>query len=197
MTSLLESPTVYRIFGAAIGGKFRDRYVSEYVQPRSGDRILDLGCGPGDILDHLPEVRYLGVDMDSRYIEAARKRFGKLGEFRCESATETVLREPASFDVVMANGVLHHLDDAEVHKVMNLAKSALKPGGRLVTHDGAFIPEQTTFEAMLLKRDRGRFVRAVDQYVQLARATFDRVESVVRRDMLRLPYTHHIMTCWA
>lgn len=122
MISLLEFPAVYRLFATAIGGKFRDRYVAEYVQPQAGDRILDIGCGPGDILDHLPDVRYLGVDMNARYIAAARKRFGNLGEFRCESATETVLREPASFDLVMANGVLHHLDDSEASKVLTLVR---------------------------------------------------------------------------
>ena len=197
MTSLLEFPAVYRLFAAAIGGRFRDRYVTEYVQPRTGDRILDIGCGPGDILDHLPDVRYLGVDMDTRYIAAARKRFGNRGEFRCESATETVLREPASFDLVMANGVLHHLDDEEVNKVLTLARRALKPNGRLVTHDGAFLAEQSAIEALLLKWDRGRFVRTPDQYVRLARLAFDQVEGVVRRGLLRSPYTHHIMTCRA
>jgi SAM-dependent methyltransferase len=197
MISLLEIPAVYRLFAAAIGGKFRDRYVAEYVQPRAGDRILDIGCGPGDILRHLPDVRYLGVDMDARYIAAARKRFGNLGEFRCESATETVLREPASFDLVMANGVLHHLDDTEVSKVLTLARSALKPTGRLVAHDGAFLAEQSAIEALLLKMDRGRFVRTPDQYVRLARLAFEHVESVVRRGLLRSPYTHHIMTCRA
>jgi SAM-dependent methyltransferase len=196
MTSLLQFPAVYRLFAAAIGGDFRDRYVAEYLQPRKDDRILDIGCGPGDILDHLPDVSYLGVDMDAPYIAAARKRFGGRGEFRCESATETVLREPASFDIVMANGVLHHLDDDEVTTVLALARSALKSTGRLVTHDGAFVSEQSTIETMLLKMDRGRFVRTPDQYVRLARVAFDRVDSVVRHDLLRTPYTHHIMTCW-
>jgi SAM-dependent methyltransferase len=185
------------MFTAAIGGKFRTRYVAEYVRPNVGHRILDIGCGPGDILDFLPKVQYLGIDLDTRYITAARKRFGNRGEFRCESATETVLREPASFDIVMANGVLHHLDDSEVRKVLSMARLALKPAGRLVAHDGAFVAEQSAIEALLLKMDRGRFVRTPDQYVDLARKAFDDVEGVVRRGMLRSPYTHHIMTCRA
>jgi SAM-dependent methyltransferase len=197
MTSILELPAVYRLFAAAIGGKFRSRYVSEYVRPQAGDRILDIGCGPGDILNHLPQVQYLGVDVDAQYIAAARRRFGNRGEFRCESATETVLREPASFDIVMANGVLHHLDDDEANKVLTLARSALKSTGRLVAHDGAFVAEQSAIEALLLKMDRGRFVRTPDQYVRLARQAFDQVEGVVRRGLLRSPYTHHIMTCRA
>jgi SAM-dependent methyltransferase len=197
MKALLEYPAVYRLFSAMIGGNYRDRYVADFVRPCTGDRILDIGCGPGDILDHLPEVHYLGIDRDARYIAAAQERFGKRGEFRCESATETVLREQASFDIVMANGVLHHLDDAEVKKVVTLARLALKPTGRLVALDGAFLAEQSAIEALLLKMDRGRFVRTPDQYVRLARLAFDQVESVVRRGLLRSPYTHHIMTCRA
>jgi SAM-dependent methyltransferase len=39
------------------------------------------------------------------------------------------------YDIVMAFGVLHHLDDAEGRELFRGARRALKPGGRFVTLD--------------------------------------------------------------
>jgi hypothetical protein len=50
-------------------------------------------------------------------------------------------------------------------------------------------------ERLLLKMDRGRFVRTPDAYVRLAREVFSDVQAVICHDLLRLPYTHNIMTC--
>jgi Methyltransferase domain len=38
-------------------------------------------------------------------------------------------------DIVMANGVVHHLDDEDAERLFALASSLLKSGGRLVTID--------------------------------------------------------------
>jgi SAM-dependent methyltransferase len=195
VSSILGIPTVYRLFIGVIGGAYRDRYSREFIQPRSGDRVLDIGCGPGDMLAHLPPVEYVGIDVDPRYIETARQRFGRRGTFYCESATETVLQEPGSFDIVMANGLLHHLSNDEARTVLSLARRALKPTGKFVALDGAFIADQSGFERLLLRLDRGRFVRAPEHYVELARETFSEVKGLICRDLLRWPYTHHIMTC--
>ena len=43
--------------------------------------------------------------------------------------------------------------------------------------------------------DRGKFVRALDNYQRLASACFAKVEPHLRHDLLRLPYTHLIMCC--
>jgi SAM-dependent methyltransferase len=194
---VLEFPAAYRLFTRGIAGNYRDMYLREYVRPAAGTRILDLGCGPGDVLAHLPETDYLGIDHNPRYIEAARRRFGSRGRFRCEDVAETVVREPASADIVMANALLHHLDDDVARRLLRQARRALKPGGRFVAFDGCFTPGQARAARVLLRMDRGRHVRTPEQYVALAREAFEHVESHVRHDLLRIPYTHHIMVCTA
>jgi SAM-dependent methyltransferase len=39
-----------------------------------GDAILDLACGDGGLADHLPAVRYLGVDASAEMVSAAKQR---------------------------------------------------------------------------------------------------------------------------
>ena len=54
--SVLSIPFVYRLFGQLIGGaSWRRRFVNEYIRPQQGDRILDIGCGPGVLVPYLPK----------------------------------------------------------------------------------------------------------------------------------------------
>ena len=52
------------------------------------------------------------------------------------------------------------------------------------------------FPGWLLARDRGKFVRTREDYLRLASAHFVKVETHLRHDLLRLPYTHLTMRCF-
>src|SRR5262249_62025899 len=95
----------------------------------------------------------------------------------------------------MAQGLLHHRDGVGVGHLRALARQAVKPGGRLVTFVGGFVPGQSVVARALLRMGRGRFVRTREAYLALARAGFGRVEAHVRHDLLFVPYTHLIMCC--
>ena len=193
--SLLDLPSVYRLFRDSVLGDSRI-FVTEYVQPVQGEKVLDIGCGPGYILQHLPVVDYLGFDINRRYVEAARKRFGGRGRFFCGDVGLTAIdQEAASFDLVLATGVLHHLDDNHAVSLFKLARRALKPGARLVTYDGCFVTGQPKLARFIVSRDRGQYVRESTEYVKLAAQVFPQVRSFVRHDLLRIPYTHVILEC--
>lgn len=174
----------------------RERYVREYVRPFPGCRILDIGCGTAAVLAHLPaDCSYVGFDMNPRYIDAARRRWGGRGEFHCRKVDEVSLAESGRYDIVLANGIVHHLDDAEAGRLFDLALAALVPGGRLITYDNVYIEDQHRFARWLIGRDRGQAVRTRPRYESLARERFARVESAVLHDTLRVPYTILVMTC--
>ena len=50
------------------GGSAWKTYLDEYVKPAPKDKILDIGCGPADILQYLPVVTTTGLDISPEYI---------------------------------------------------------------------------------------------------------------------------------
>lgn len=194
--NLLSVSAVYRAFQSLIGGNARRDYVRQYLRLEPGMRVLDIGCGPGDIMSHLdPSIDYTGVDLSAAYIDSARKTFGTRGRFLNESVTDLTLREPGSFDRVMANGLIHHLTDAEVQTLLDVAQRALKPGGWFVSIDGCFESGQSKIARFLLGNDRGEHVRDRNAYLALIGEVFPHVEYEIRHDLMRVPYTHIIMRC--
>ncbi|OGX06021.1 MAG: hypothetical protein A3G87_08400 [Omnitrophica bacterium RIFCSPLOWO2_12_FULL_50_11] len=74
---LLGVPAIYSFFRKFVGrDSVRRQYAEKYIRAQPGQRVLDIGCGTGDILDFLPDVDYVGFDMDPAYISAARQRHG-------------------------------------------------------------------------------------------------------------------------
>ena len=194
--SLLKFPWMYRLFWAFVGGRYRNTaLVNEYVRPEAGDHVLDIGCGPGSIIPYLPRVEYTGFDVSQKYIEAAQASFGDRATFICERVSTYPLTRYSYFDVVLAIGVLHHLDDEEASRLFHLAYAALKPGGRLVTLDGCVLENQTRAARFFVSRDRGQHMRTREGYLQIASPVFSNITVSIRHDLLRIPYTLVILEC--
>ena len=132
---LLGHAWAYELLQFAVGShRSHALFVAEYVRARADDRILDLGCGPGHIVRALPTyVDYVGVDSNEAYIESARARWGIRGTFRVADAREPLVFDKP-FDIVLAMGVLHHLDDAGCSRLLDNAMSVLAPGGTVRRH---------------------------------------------------------------
>ncbi len=192
---LLELPIVYDAFQRLAGGvRCRQCYVRDHLRPLPGWRVLDIGCGTGDMLPSFPEVEYYGWDPSSTYIERARARNIPNSHFTCGLLTESNLEHPGTFDLVHSSGVLHHLNDAQALELMRVARGALKVGGRLCTLDGCYYPRQSILSRWVLSMDRGQFVRDAEGYLRLAEQVFPRVQSHLYPKLLRpLPYPVLVM----
>jgi len=193
---VLKHPIIYTNYQKLVGGyKARRRFVEDYVKVKPNDKILDIGCGPGDILDFLPEVNYTGIDLDANYIEKAKRKYGSRGHFICSGIEDLKLDQDSHFDIVIAAGVIHHLDNVQSKKLFSTAKKVLKPNGKFVSMDGCYIPNQNKISEYLLKKDRGEFVRTLPEYEVLANSSFDNVESQIEERYFNIPYTLIIMSC--
>ena len=103
----------------------------------------------------------------------------------------------SNFDIVLATAVLHHLNDDEAIQLFKIARSTLKPHGRLITLDGCYTQGQSWLKRFILSKDRGRYVRTEDQYCALASGIFPDIKISIHHNLTRIPYTHIIMECTA
>jgi SAM-dependent methyltransferase len=198
LRAVLSSPRVYDTFQRLMGGHVgRTDFATTMVRAGAGTRVLDIGCGTGDLLHYLPPgIVYEGWDPSADYIDAARQRFGARGVFHAGLLAEDDVRRTAPFDVVIASGVLHHLDDDELVAFARLARLAVRDGGRFVSIDPVFEPGQHPLARYLIARDRGQHVRGRDAYVALVGRVFPAVTGVVRHRAW-VPYTHWMMEATA
>jgi len=197
--SMLSLAGVYDVVQNALGAEhYRREIAQSYLRSLSPQRlrILDVGCGTAQILRHLPECTYVGVDFSERYISAARKRYGDRGSFVCAEATQASFQQwIGQFDCVVMLGLLHHLEDAEVVALFRAVGPALAADGRLFAVDPTVAPDTHAVGRFLASRDRGRNVRPPHGYQELARLAYRDVTLHVRHDLLRVPYSHAVLEC--
>ena len=193
--AVLSSPIVYSSFQRLMGAHSdRINYVQRYLKPAAGMFVLDVGCGPADILNYLPPVHYYGFDISASYIQRARLRFGDKGRFEQKQLTREDLLALPKFDRVIAIGLLHHLDDEVAVDLMQMVRAVLAPGGKFVSLDPCLDVTQNPIARFLVKNDRGRNVRDKDGYELLASKCFSHAHAEVRHKTW-IPYTHCAMVC--
>ncbi len=105
----------------------------DLLEPRAGERILDLGCGDGVLTQTLAETGAVvtGVDSSVALVDAARTR-GL--DIRLMDAA--ALEFDQAFDAVFSNAALHWMCPAQA--VIAGVARALRPGGRFVGEMGGF-----------------------------------------------------------
>jgi trans-aconitate methyltransferase len=107
--------------------------VLELLAAKPGERILDLGCGTGDLANQIQHsgAEVLGIDASPDMVAAAKEKYPYIN-FAVANGTDFSFDEP--FDAVFSNATLHWIKNAE--GVIRCVYNALKPGGRFVAEMG-------------------------------------------------------------
>lgn len=110
------------------------------LAPRGG-RLLDIMCGPGNLLGKISELRpdldLYGVDIDSRYIKYAKEKYVDATFFEGD-----VLKwkpsdlDTTGFDIVLCTGALHHIAyEQQEEAIANLQLLSSLVDGILILSD--------------------------------------------------------------
>jgi SAM-dependent methyltransferase len=172
---LFELSRVYSalidLSGASAG---RPGFIKNNLNIPPGSRVLEIGCGPGTNIEHMPEgAVYTGCDNNPRYIDFAVRKYPGRGTFLCLSVDDLPRMNLGEFDVVLVIHVLHHLTDGQVRSAAKGALRALRKGGLFLVAEPCWADRQSRLDRFMLSIDRGRHVRTAEGYARLLEETFN------------------------
>ena len=198
LRSFLNYPVIYLLFQYLMNshGKYK-KFLNRFLTPIHGKRILDIGCGCADFLSFLPEdVEYVGYDLSPAYITYAKKRYGHRAKFFNQRVNDIVIQETEPFDIVLADGLLHHIDDDEAKNLFKIGHSVLCDSGYMFTADPTLVENQGFISRRISLLDRGRHVRPPQEYEELSKSVFTLVEVYVIDNFQNWPSTDCFLKCY-
>lgn len=103
------------------------------LAPKTGEHILDLGCGTGQLAAAIAASGALieGVDHSEDMISTAKETYPNI-PFRVEDAES--MNYKMKYNAIFSNAVFHWISNPA--KAVNNVYNALKPGGRFVAEFG-------------------------------------------------------------
>jgi SAM-dependent methyltransferase len=177
--NVLDRPLVWEASRAGLDlafGLYRRRreLLRRWGLLEGAPRVLDVGCGIGQYAS-LTAGEYVGVDLNRRYIEhARRRRGGERREFRLADAAE-LAAEGERFDLVLMVDFLHHLPDDRAESVLGTARQLAR--GRVVVLEPV-IEQHNRVGRWFIDNDRGEHMRAHASLLSL----FERAGFAVEAD---------------
>jgi SAM-dependent methyltransferase len=179
--ALLERTIIYRVWQAPFSErKFEPiRRHNDLARVR---RVLDVGCGPGTNANHFRGAEYLGIDINPDYVRSARERFRR--DFRVADVRTYKVDPDERFDFVLVNSFLHHIDSAEVDRILSQVRGLLTEDGHVHILE-LVLPGERSVARRLAEWDRGDHPRPIAEWEGLFGAHFEPV--VVEPYPLGLP----------
>ena len=168
---LLEQPAVYLAWQRPfVSSKLSP--VWRYTDRSTIRRVLDVGCGPGTNSAEFAGTDYLGVDLNPSYIAHARRKHG--ARFEVADVRSDAVPGRGTYDVVLVNSLLHHLDDDSVSSLLADLRAYVSDDGHIHVID-LELPERRGIPRALALGDRGEHPRSLPAWRALLTEHFDKV----------------------
>jgi ubiquinone/menaquinone biosynthesis C-methylase UbiE len=110
-----------------------------HLEIQSGDRVLDLGCGTGTLIQHLleiaPEAEIVGLDSSAEMLNISKQKLPASVQLQMSSA-ESVPFPSNGFDILVSTSALHYFRNPD--RAVQEMQRVLKPSGRLILTDWCY-----------------------------------------------------------
>jgi SAM-dependent methyltransferase len=166
---LLERTSVYRLWQAPFAER-KFAPVRRHNDLARARRVLDVGCGPGTNTHWFGAQDYLGIDINPAYIEAARRRTGRT--FIVADVTTYTVDRAERFDFIFVNSLLHHIDTANVRRLLAHLATLLTDDGQVHILD-LVRPAGTSISRLIADWDRGDYPRSLSEWTSLFSDPFE------------------------
>ena len=135
------------------------------LRGEAASSVLDVGCGTGALMRHLPDnvARYVGIDLSSEAIRICRRKTAGPGDRTFEATSFDDYQPDDGFRVIVFNEMLYYYPVRRIPAVLARASGLLKPG---------------TGSVIVSVHDRSLKKRAVWRRVHAWRRPAQRVEAV-------------------
>jgi SAM-dependent methyltransferase len=171
LNRIMENTAVYSLWQAPFAEKKFAPILAhnDLLQVR---RALDVGCGPGTNAPHFAHTRYLGIDHNLRYLQHARRRFGR--DFLVADIRHPSLAPSARFDFILVNSFLHHIDEPATHGILGQVDELLAEDGHVHILE-LVLPAKPSAARLLARLDRGEFPRPLEIWRKIFEERFEPV----------------------
>ena len=176
---LAERPTSFHWLRKLPEGNYRatKARIRAVCDALGAPHVLDAGCGTGEYSPLFDPSRYLGVDLHEGYLAFARRRNPRYRYLQADLTDWPGCGE--RFDLVLVNGVLHHLDDAAALALLDSALAQLAPNGRALVIEDVALPSPGLGTRLVHALDHGHHIRDAARWSELvsSRVAIERSET--------------------
>lgn len=160
LKNFLAVPAIYNLKTQLFSGGRANvwRYLGELPKLPPHARVLDVGCGTGRHTDIFAN-RMVGVDLSRAYMAHAKRHHA--AKF-CTMDAGSLAFADATFDLVYAVGLFHHLPDAQASRAAAEMRRVLRPTGTALIVDAVLPVLTNPIGYALAKLDRGDHLRRCD-----------------------------------
>lgn len=175
---LADNPVLSNILRRLVENNFiaEKRLVREYLLTAPGlrngqARVLDMGCGTGELAHLIPAPNYVGMDIFWQHLRHAVRRHTDRAFAQVDG--RAMAFPAAAFDAVLVGGVFHHMDEATVDGTLKELQRVLKLDGRMLVLED--IPTRAWWNLpgrLIHAADMGAFIRPPAAYAALIERYF-------------------------
>lgn len=176
---LLDNPTAFNVIRYFLAGKQHrmKKFISKYLKDYDCKSVADICCGTGDFAALCDAgVKYVGWDLNDDFISYGKNRYSNSKNIKFKKANVLKSKdfENSKFDAVFLISTIHHFSDEDLEILLPKVKKIVNK----VVIIADIIPDPPhAIQRIIVKFDRGRYVRKKDEKLKILRKYFKVVKT--------------------